>query len=82
MMAKLVASVAAAAFMCALAAPAMADCTADIAKVEPAIMKVSDAAKKSAAEKQLTQAKDAAKKKDEKGCTNYLTAAKKTAGVM
>ena len=82
MLSKIVASAVAAAFMCVIVAPAMADCTADIAKVEPAIMKVSDATKKSAAEKQLNQAKDAAKKKDEKGCTDYLTAAKKTAGVM
>jgi hypothetical protein len=81
MMGKLVASVVAAAFMCVLATPAMADCTADIAKVEPAIMKVSDTTKKAKAEKEITEAKDAAKKKDEKGCTGYLTAAKKTAGV-
>ena len=81
MMGKLVASLAAAAFMCVLAVPAMADCTADIAKVEPAIMKVSDATKKAKAEKEITEAKDAAKKKDEKGCTGYLDAAKKTAGV-
>jgi hypothetical protein len=81
MMVKLVASTVAAAFMCVLATPAMADCTADIAKVEPAILKVSDATKKAQAEKEITEAKDAAKKKDEKGCTEYLTAAKKTAGV-
>jgi hypothetical protein len=81
MMGKLVASVVAAAFMCVLATPARADCTADIAKVEPAIMKVSDTTKKAKAEKEITEAKDAAKKKDEKGCTGYLTAAKKTAGV-
>jgi hypothetical protein len=81
MMGRLGASVVAAAFMCVLAAPAMADCTADVAKVEPAIMKVSDATKKAQAEKQITEAKDAAKKKDEKGCTDYLAAAKKTAGV-
>jgi hypothetical protein len=80
-MGKLVASVVAAAFMCVLATPAMADCTADIAKVEPAIMKVSDTTKKAKAEKEITEAKGAAKKKDEKGCTEYLTAAKKTAGV-
>ena len=81
MMGKLVASVVAAAFVCVLATLAMADCTADIAKVEPAIMKVSDTTKKAKAEKEITEAKDAAKKKDEKGCTGYLTAAKKTAGV-
>ena len=81
MMSKMVAAVAAAAFMGVLATPAMADCTGDIAKVEPAIMKVSDATKKAKAEKEITEAKDAAKKKDEKGCMGYLTAAKKTAGV-
>ena len=81
MLSKTVASVVAAAFMGVLATPAMADCTGDIAKVEPAIMKVSDATKKAQAEKQITEAKDAAKKKDEKGCTDYLAAAKKTAGV-
>ena len=81
-MSKMAASVVAAAFMCILATPVMADCTADIAKVEPAIMKVSDATKKAKAEKEITEAKDAANKKDEKGCTEYLTAAKKTAGVM
>jgi len=81
MMSKFVASVVAAAFMCVLATPAMADCTADIGKVEPAIMKVLDATKKAQAEKEITEAKDAAKKQDEKGCTEYLTAAKKTAGV-
>jgi len=81
MLGKMVASVVAAVFMLAFAAPAIADCTADIAKAEPAIMKVSDATKKAAAEKQITAAKNAAKKKDEKGCMGYLAAAKKTAGV-
>jgi hypothetical protein len=81
MMGKMVASVVAAVFMWVLAAPAIADCTADIGKAEPTIMKVSDATKKAAAEKQITEAKDAAKKKNEKECMEYLTAAKKTAGV-
>jgi hypothetical protein len=81
MMGKMVAAVVAAVFMGILAAPAIADCTADIAKAEPVIMKVSDATKKAAAEKQVTEAKDAAKKKNEKECMDYLTAAKKTAGV-
>jgi hypothetical protein len=81
MMHKLIASAMAAAFMGALAAPAMADCSADIAKVEPVIMKVSDATKKAKAEKDITAAKDAAKKKNEKQCVAYLTDAKKAAGV-
>jgi hypothetical protein len=81
MMYKLVASAVAAAFMGVLAAPAMADCSADIAKVEPAIMKVSDATKKANAEKDITKAKDAATKKNEKQCMEFLTAAKKVAGV-
>jgi hypothetical protein len=81
MMGKMVAAVVAAVFMGVLGAPAIADCTADIAKAEPVIMKVSDATKKAVAEKQVTEAKDAAKKKNEKECMDYLTAAKKTAGV-
>ena len=81
MISKMVTSVVAVVFVWGLAAPAIADCTADIAKAEPAIMKVSDASKKKAAEKQITEAKDAAKKKNEKECMDYLTAAKKTAGV-
>jgi hypothetical protein len=78
---KLVASTVIAAFMSVLAAPAMADCSADIAKVEPVIMKVSNATKKANAEKDITKAKDAATKKNEKQCMEYLTAAKKAAGV-
>jgi hypothetical protein len=81
MMYKLVASAVTAAFMGVLAAPAMADCSADIAKVEPVIMKVSDATKKANAEKDITKAKDAATKKNEKQCMEFLTAAKKVAGV-
>lgn len=81
MIGKMVASVMAAGFLWVLAAPAMADCTADIAKAEPAIMKVSDATKKKAAEKQITEAKDAAKKYNEKACMDDLAAAKKTAGI-
>jgi hypothetical protein len=81
MMHKLVASAVIAAFMGVLAAPAMADCSAEIAKVEPAIMKVYDATKKAQAEKDITAAKDAATKKNEKQCMEYLTAAKKVAGV-
>ena len=81
MMGKMVASVIAGVFMWVLAAPAMADCNADIAKVEPAILKVTNTTKKTAAEKQITEAKDAAKQKKEKECMEYLTAAKKTAGV-
>ena len=78
---KLVASAVTAAFMGVLTAPAMADCSADIAKVEPTIMKVSNATKKANAEKDITKAKDAAAKKNEKQCMEYLTAAKKAAGV-
>jgi hypothetical protein len=81
MMSKLIASIVTAAFMGVFAAPAIADCNADIAKVEPAIMKVSDATKKAKAEKDITEAKDAAKKKNEKQCVEYLAAAKKVAGI-
>jgi hypothetical protein len=69
------------AFIGVLATPAMANCSADIAKAEPQIMKVSDATKKAQAVKELGEAKDAVKKKNEKGCMDYLTTAKKTAGI-
>ncbi|HET6157542.1 MAG TPA: hypothetical protein VFE34_04285 [Dongiaceae bacterium] len=78
---KLVASAVAVAFMGALATPAMADCSADIAKVEPMIMKVSSATKKAIAEKDITKARAAATKKNEKQCMEYVTAAKKAAGI-
>ena len=71
----------AAGFASVLAGPAMADCTADITKVEADVMKVSDATQKTKAEKELTEAKDAAKKNDETKCMESLAAAKKTAGV-
>jgi len=80
-MRKVLAVLVATAFLGATVGSAMADCSADIAKAEPMIMKVSDTTKKTAAEKQITQAKDAAKKKNEKECMGYLTAAKKTAGI-
>jgi hypothetical protein len=69
------------AFIGVLATPAMANCSADIAKAEPQIMKVSDATKKAQAVKELGEAKDAVKKKNEKECMDYLTTAKKTAGI-
>jgi len=81
MIPKLIVSAMIAAFVSVLAVPAMADCSADIAKAEPAIMKVTNSTKKAAAEKQLGDAKDAAKKKNEKQCMDYLAAAKKTAGI-
>jgi len=81
MMYKLIVSAVAAAFMGALVAPAIADCSADIAKVEPTIMKVSDATKKATAEKDIAAAKNAAQKKNETQCMQLLTAAKKAAGV-
>jgi hypothetical protein len=80
-MRKLISASIAAAFVGVLATSAMADCSADIAKAEPDIMKVSDTTKKAKAEKQLNEAKDAATKKYEKQCTEYLAAAKKTAGI-
>ena len=60
-MRKVLAVLVATAFLGATVGSAMADCSADIAKAEPMIMKVSDTTKKTAAEKQITQAKDAAK---------------------
>ena len=80
-MRKILAVVVAVAFVGATAGPALADCATDIAKVEPQIMKITDAAKKTKAEKELTEAKDSAKKKNEKECLEYLSSAKKTAGI-
>jgi hypothetical protein len=80
-MPRLIAASMAVAFIGVLATPAMANCSADIAKAEPQIMKVSDATKKAQAVKELGEAKDAVKKKNEKGCMDYLTTAKKTAGI-
>jgi hypothetical protein len=80
-MPRLIAASIAVAFIGVLATPAMANCSADIAKAEPQIMKVSDATKKAQAVKELGEAKDAVKKKNEKGCMDYLTTAKKTAGI-
>jgi hypothetical protein len=80
-MPRLIAALMAVAFIGVLATPAMANCSADIAKAEPQIMKVSDATKKAQAVKELGEAKDAVKKKNEKGCMDYLTTAKKTAGI-
>ncbi len=80
-MQKIIALVVAVAFLGATAGPVLADCSADIAKVEPQVMKIADAAKKTKAEKELNEAKDSAKKKNEKECLEYLTAAKKTAGI-
>jgi hypothetical protein len=65
-MSKWVVAVMTAAFVGALGTPAMADCSADIAKVEPEIAKVSDATKKAKAEKELNEAKEYAKKKNER----------------
>lgn len=80
-MPRLIAASMAVAFIGVLATPAMANCSADIAKAEPQIMKVSDATKKAQAVKELGEAKDAVKKKNEKECMDYLTTAKKTAGI-
>ena len=80
-MRKVLVVLVATAFLGATGGHALADCSSDIAKVEPMVMKVSDATKKTKAEKQITAAKDAAKKKDEKGCMGYLATAKKTAGI-
>jgi len=78
---KFIAALVAAAFVSVLATPVMADCTADIAKVEPDLLKVVDATKKAAVEKQLNKAKHAATQKNEKKCNKYLAAAKKAAGI-
>jgi hypothetical protein len=80
-MSKWIVALMTAAFIGAVGAPAMADCSADITKVEAEIVKVSDATKKAKAEKELNEAKEYAKKKNEKECEKYLTEAKKTAGV-
>jgi hypothetical protein len=80
-MRTLIAASMAVVFTAVLAAPAMADCSADMAKAEPQIMKVSDATKKAQAVKELGEAKDAMKKKNEKQCMDFLSSAKKTAGI-
>jgi hypothetical protein len=80
-MPRLIAASMAVAFIGVLATPAMANCSADVTKAEPQIMKVSDATKKAQAVKQLGEAKDALKKKNEKECMDYLATAKKTAGI-
>jgi hypothetical protein len=80
-MRPIVSAIIAGAFFTALASAAFADCSADIAKVEPEIAKISDAAAKAKAEKQLNLAKTRASKKNEKACMRHLSAAKKAAGI-
>jgi hypothetical protein len=66
---KFIAASIAAAFFGVLATSAMADCAADIAKIEPDLTKVVDATKKAAVEKQLNKAKHAVTQKNEKKCS-------------
>jgi hypothetical protein len=78
---KFIAASIAAAFFGVLATSAMADCAADIAKIEPDLTKVVDATKKAAVEKQLNKAKHAVTQKNEKKCSKHLASAKKAAGI-
>jgi len=80
-MRKVLAVLAVTALLGATGGHALADCSADISKVEPAIMNIPDASKKATAESELKEAKVFAQNKDAKDCLTYLQAAKKTAGI-
>ena len=76
-MLRTVAALSAALFLTAMAAPAFADCSADIASVEPAVTKMKDGESKTKAEVDIKLAKKYAAAKNEKECTIYVNAAKK-----
>ncbi len=80
-MRRIVGLLVAAAFLGATGGYALADCAAGIAKVEPQIMNVANASKKTTAESELKEARILAQNKSEKECLIYLDAAKKTAGI-
>ena len=76
-MVRTLSAITAAAFLAVIAAPAFADCAADIATVEPAVTKMKDGENKTKAEVDIKQAKKYAAAKNEKECTVYVNAAKK-----
>lgn len=59
------------------AAPAFADCAADMKTAQDMAMKATDAAKKDAAMKEMTMATDSMGKKDEAGCQMHVDGAMK-----
>jgi hypothetical protein len=59
------------------AAPAFADCAADMKTTQDMAMKVTDAAKKDAAMKEMAMATDAMTKKDDAACKMHTDAAMK-----
>jgi hypothetical protein len=76
-MVRTLSAITVAAFLAVTAAPAFADCTADIAALEPAVTKMKDGDNKTKAQIDIKQAKKYAAAKNEKECTVYVNAAKK-----
>jgi len=76
-MLRTVAAVTTALFLAVSAAPAFADCAADIPSVEAAVAKLKAGAGKQKAEGDIKLAKKYAALKNEKKCTTYLNYAKK-----
>jgi len=76
-MLRMVAAVTAALFLAVAAAPAFADCAADIPGVEAAVGKLSAGTDKTKAEGDIKLAKKYAGLKNEGKCTTYLNYAKK-----
>jgi hypothetical protein len=58
-----------------VAAPAFADCQADLTAAQAAAAKVTDAAQKADAEKHLTEAKSELAKSNEMACSQHVSAA-------
>jgi hypothetical protein len=58
------------------AAPAFADCQADIKAAEEAATRATDAAQKSSAESHIRMARDELAKANEKACAEHVAAAK------
>jgi len=76
-MLRTVAAVTAALFLTVSAAPAFADCSADIPNVEAAVGKLKAGAAKTKAEGDIKLAKKYADEKNENKCVAYLNYAKK-----
>jgi hypothetical protein len=80
-MMRTVAALTTALFLAVTAAPAFADCAADIPNVEAAVAKLKAGANKQKADADVGLAKKYAGQKNEKKCMIYLNAAKKRAGM-
>ena len=76
-MIKTLASAAAFSGLLFAAAPAFADCAADMKMTDAMMMKSTDAAKKDMAMKEMEMAKDMMAKKDETGCMMHTGEAMK-----